>query len=264
MNDFIKVAMPYAIAAIIGFVTSLIFYLPTRKSKKLAWSILNTNLVQDFSSRLEGLEIRYDGDKVSNLSTAKIAVWNAGTETIRKDDIVSVNPPRLVAKQGVMFHRASLNDYNNDDSHFEIGRPGELSTRPFTELPVNWHYLDPRKGAVIQIVHTGVSDQDVTLEGKIIGGKLVRKPAGVPPDAIPGPTILTRRIGKRRSMILFFLWNLVSVGGAVVASDQYMDLDRPTSPILFLLLVVLLVGTLGFVISLLRSNVPEDLDFYNR
>ncbi len=259
MNDFIDQAKPYAIGGVISLIIGWILLLPTLRSKTLAWTMSSRNIVKDFSSELEGLEIRYRGEEVNNVSTAKVAVWNDGKETIRRDDIIEANPPRLTALGDVRFLYAALIDHNNDESEFAIDvSPDDKS------VAIGWYYLDPRHGAVIQIVHTGVSDEDLTLEGKTIGGKIVRKPFGVPPDTIPRPPLLERRIGKRRYILLVIVGNVFFVAVTMAQFHPLLDLE---GWFLWVAVVWTILGVLLLVILLrylLRSDVPEDLSFYDR
>ena len=258
MADFLKANFEIIIGAL-GLVASFIFR--NRRIKRISWVSNNRNIVQDFSSKLDELTIVYRNQPVDTLSTAKVAIWNDGTEPLKGEDIVRANPPRIVLNGDAKILHAKLLDQNNDDSQMttELAEDGK-------QLTLDWYYLDKNDGMVVQIIHTGANDRDIMLAGKLIGGKLNRRPIGAPPDplGIGVPRLLREKVSGRKFTLAFLSYLMVGVI-ALGYEVLYEDLSRVDSALDWILIVFFAIGFLFYIRVaqfLLRSDVPETLDFY--
>jgi hypothetical protein len=151
------------ILGLVGIITGYIFYRKGLRLREPTVSLKTNNLIQDHVSQLDGLEIRYKGHTVKNLSVTKVVFWNNGAETINNSDIVKANPLRIGGFNDVQLLDAQVITSNNDSSRIICEFNDD------NELLVTFDYLDKGHGAVIQITHTGLSSNDLTVAGQIKG-----------------------------------------------------------------------------------------------
>lgn len=154
--------------AVVGIVFSYLLFVKSKRNKEPCWDVKSNNLIRNFSSNIPKLEILYGKEKVENLTVSRIIFWNNGAETLERSHIVIANPLRISVKQGVKILDAEVLVSNNPHSDFSLIKSNdELSAR------IELEYLDKNDGAVIQIIHTGVSSIDISIDGSIKGVKRI-------------------------------------------------------------------------------------------
>lgn len=152
------------ISFVIPTFLAIFFYLKGKKEKKPTFQIRSFNLVKDFSKKVTNIGLLYAGEKVENLTITKVIFWNRGNEPIRKDDIAVADPIRIVVDNKYeIFEAEILNDAVNEANQFELVKNDNKS------ITITFDFLSHGEGVAIQIAHSGVSSEDVTLTGTIIG-----------------------------------------------------------------------------------------------
>jgi len=111
----------------------------------------------------------YAGQGIENLTATKILFWNAGRETIDSEDVaekISVH-----AKNGYKILNASVVEEKETANKFWVPSYDQ------SQAQLDFEYIDKDQGAVVQILHTGKSSEDLEIRGTIKGaGKLTRVP----------------------------------------------------------------------------------------
>ena len=151
------------LVGIAGFILAIVFYYKSKRLKEPMYAIHTENLVSDFSSILNKLEISYAGQRISSLSHTKIILWNNGRETITKADIASGDPLAITMTGNGVVIDCQVITANNPANRVTV----EL-TSPKQAL-VHFDFLDHRQGAVIQVLHTGNVSEGLAFRGTIIG-----------------------------------------------------------------------------------------------
>jgi hypothetical protein len=149
---------------VLGFITSYVFYRIQKRRRELCWSIASTILIKSYSSLFESLEIEYGEQKIENMTVSKIVFWNNGNETIDHADI-AIHPhiwPRLEDTK-ILDTRVITSSTIGNDFHAEI------IEKDIQLIALSFDYLDPQQGAVIQVIHTGVSLAPLLVGGEIKG-----------------------------------------------------------------------------------------------
>ena len=100
----------FSLTTVFGIVTvlALIVAVKSRRTKKPSWSIRSVNLIYGTPAPSDALEILYGGVRVNNLTVSKILFWNKGSDTIRGDDLVPLDPLRIQANEGTVLLRTNL------------------------------------------------------------------------------------------------------------------------------------------------------------
>jgi hypothetical protein len=100
---------------------------------------------------------------------SKVLFWNDGQDTIDRRDIETANHIRIVPSEGGKLLDARILASNNQSSRFAVELIGDGDC-----AYMDFDYLDPKQGAVMQIVHTGKSSRDIQVIGDIKGAKALR------------------------------------------------------------------------------------------
>ena len=100
------------------------------------------------------MTVNYKEEKVENFTVSKILFYNRGRETINKQDITTISPLR-VSSGNYHILDASILQVNKTSNNFKINLDREKEN-----VYLDFDYLDKNQGAVIQVVHTGLSSDD--------------------------------------------------------------------------------------------------------
>jgi hypothetical protein len=148
---------------IIGVVVSIVTYLKTRRHIGASYYISTDRLIGPMGPRFLGLEILYDGKKVSSFSSSKIFIWNRGTDAIRAGDIAPSWPLKIILSDSncVLDHRTLYCSSMHSKLSTTLEDDGQIA--------ISFDYLDPKQGAVLEVLHTGEGGP-LYLTGSIIGG----------------------------------------------------------------------------------------------
>ena len=231
--------------AIIGIILATFFYLKGKKEKKPTFQIRSFNLVKEFSKKVTNIELLYSGENVENLTITKVVFWNRGDEPIRKDDVAVADPIKIVVDSKYeIFEAEILNDIANEANRFELVKNGNKS------IIITFDFILPGEGVAVQIAHSGLSSEDITLTGTIIG-------AGKPEEIVydPDQTHIERS---------YLTLTLVCLGVFVSGCIGYIDVDNTTTIIqlilitLFFCIYVLVLHNHGFP-KKFRSFISEEM-----
>jgi hypothetical protein len=189
------------------------------------------------------------GQPFANLSVCRVAVWNAGRETIRRIDIPK-GDPFVIASQSEdhVFLDVRIEATVNSNNAVEA-----TISRDKKQIRVIFEYLDYAEGAVIQIVHTGTNSASIRLQGTVMGGGVPRNL-----DELTGFARLLRT-SDLSIIILVRAFITIALGVLVGAFASRFSLYKDVLVsvlVMLLVLALMLVTSPGF--SKLRQ-VPKGL-----
>lgn len=151
----------------------IVIAIKSQTKKSLTFSIINHNLIKDFSEKINGLTVNFKNEKVKNFSVSKFVIWNSGNSTINKSDIVSVDPLRIEDNEELTILDYEVIQSNEKSNQFKL--LDNISEGSFKKIIIEFDYIDPQQGCVIQVFHNGISPSSPDLKGKIKGiDKLTR------------------------------------------------------------------------------------------
>jgi len=135
------------------------------------WTSVTLNEVTTHTSYIEGLEVlyRYKNQQVPQLSRSNVAFWNAGGIAIRSDDKIRQDPLELHILEG--YRLLDVNPMQNTDkvNGFAIQRIDDA------RVALSFDYLGAGQGVVVQVTHTGKSDESVKMTGGFIDADNLRR-----------------------------------------------------------------------------------------
>ncbi|MEX2310494.1 MAG: hypothetical protein WD738_23200 [Pirellulales bacterium] len=218
------------------------------KRKKPTYLIYSNNIFSGLEHTVPDVEVKFRGygQQIKALTVTKIAFWNAGTETIRRQDVVKDDPITIQAKDGIVFLSAgvieSVSPLNKIDCKVNQDR---------SVVTITFEYLDRGQGANIQIFHTGSASDDITVEGTIIGAlplRRVRRDSRQPP-LWPGVVGVC---------ILWLLWGLLAIAEkfSIGLESGQPALRQPLTLETAGIIVLILTGVIGVIVYLSYIPMP--------
>ena len=134
-----------------------------REGTRVAWSVRGQNLVANYGEAVSDLSITFAGESVENLTVSKIAIWNAGTDTINSTDLVEGDLLRIVAETDARLLNVSVIQENNPPNEVRLDIAADQHS-----AVVDFRFLDSGNGIVAQVFHTGVRGKALSVEGYVV------------------------------------------------------------------------------------------------
>lgn len=180
------------------FLGIYIGYLLGRKDKCPCYKVRSNNLVKGLTQKISELEIHYHGHgaPVENVTVTRILLWNSGRDPIKASDVVKAEPITVRMKNPCTILSATLVYQQEPSNQFEITRRQDK-----TAATVSFNHMGYMEGVIVQVVHTGMSNNDLELTGRIIGPGELKK--------ISPPEGWKKRL-RDNSWILFVIGFLVA------------------------------------------------------
>jgi len=240
---------------------SIWFYNKSKKSKKPSYCVRTINLVKEKINKIDSVDILYQGDKIENLSISKLAIWNAGKETISQIDIaqndkfcIEINENNKILDHELVFEKNSANGFKLVKENNSI-------------INIDFDYFDYNEGIIIQIYHTATDDSLLKLKGSFKGtNQIVRN------DSIPKllPQVFYNAIDKKKLKPRFIkkiLGLITIILPLILIITLFLDIGKGTKiePTLFSKLLIIGFITIpywwvGFMI--LKRRVPKGFNLF--
>ena len=209
------------IGAIIGIVTSYVFYIISRTRSRLNYQTSNLQIIGNISLKLpQDFEVTVAGVRINSLQKSQIVIWNGGTTTITGDNIVDSDQLKIVFGPETKIFDANITGQSRKVNKFTV----EIDDIDENELLLNFDFLDKKDGVIIEVLHT-----DNKFEPKISG-------------TIKG------------------LQNGIKYKGQISYLDYNKKLSRSKYLVFFgiILLATILIGTLVYFMAItLAKNIDE-------
>lgn len=162
LNENSYITLIAFICTVASVILAIYFYYKSIKKKKPTYTVRNINIINESIKYLNSIHISFYNYKIDNLSISKIALWNAGKDTINHTDIAKNDKIRIVIDSKYEILDCSILYQKNPANSFEIS-----ISKNKKEIIINFDYFDYNEGIVIQLFHTGSSSQDLEIAGSI-------------------------------------------------------------------------------------------------
>ncbi len=224
------------VIGILGIITGYILYRRGLKLRLPSWDIRTNNLINNFSSKISKLDIKFDNKEISNLSVSKIVFWNEGREVIDKEDISKSNYLRITpSKESVKILDCKVISRNSDASNFEVLLDPEKN-----EARLIFDYLNFRWGAVFEVIHTGIESKDIDIVGSIKGvEKINKKKISRVPESEIVSIFYTKNMSTSMKRIIYSIHSMILAGLVLWVFKETLTLALFLSTIPFLGLFLL-------------------------
>lgn len=166
----------FLILAVVSVLISIILYIKSKKEKELVFIAKSFELIENATSSIDNLTIKYGNENVEALTLTKLSLWNNGKATIDAKDVVDSDKLRVELPESIKIYSAviemTVKKYNCIKLYIEDNK-----------IIINFDFLDYGDGAIINFYHNGTSEQNIRLTGTLKGALPV-KPA-VEVDNLP-------------------------------------------------------------------------------
>ncbi|MFV9927887.1 MAG: hypothetical protein AB8U91_05275 [Candidatus Midichloria sp.] len=109
----------------------------------------------------ENIEIFFLGKKVEKLHKTLIYMWNSGNQIVKSEDLKTIDRLKISTEESAKILSVNIVKSTRDVINFSLMKNNE-------EYEVNFDYLDPTDGVVIEILHTG-EPENLTFSGTVMG-----------------------------------------------------------------------------------------------
>ena len=260
---------PYAntlsfLFGILGIIFTIYFYIKGKKTRKPVYMVRTVNLVRKNIKKIDKINILYNGNSINDLSITKIAFWNDGKETIDNKDVAKTNPLRLSINNDSMFLDAKIIYQKNVANDFNIS-----ISKDHKYININFDYFDFEEGIVLQIIHTGNKNNDISLEGQIKSVKNILRKEN---KSFILPINIIEILQSKKIYKPFIGWSIIVIGIAIMIGTLipsfvdylFMEPDYKKNK----LLLIIFTELLGFIyillgLSFLKRNTPKGFDIFN-
>jgi hypothetical protein len=243
---------------ILGILLGCYFYFRGKREKKPQVRMKSFNLISQsvVEVKPEKIGITYLGNPIENMTVTNVALWNSGREPIRKEDILSTEPLRILTKEGFRILDAEVVQVNNDTNNLRCQLIED------NEVIIDFDYLEKGDGTVIQVFHTGNKNDDLQFKGKVIGASLAMEKRP-----------LTNKLTSWKYFPFLSLFVVAVVFPLAVITTvtalkntKHLSVGNLTAGIVLLLIVVLLFAILLYDgwMEVREQTVPSSLDYFGR
>ena len=168
----------FLVLAIAGILSSIYFYIRSRRERRLVFHVRTFPLIRKSIGTVPELSIAYRGKPVTTLSLTRLALWNAGSQTITKADIVASEPLRVRAEGEGEILAAQVSFTRRPAAHLAANLDA-------MSILLSFDFLDQSDGGILDIYHSG------TLKFGVVGIIL-----GCPSISVADPTVVWERRGN--------------------------------------------------------------------
>lgn len=242
---------------IIGLIPTYYFYKKSIRIKEPIYSIKSVNVISDYASTYPNLTVSYIGEKVKSFTVSKVLFFNRGAIALDRDDLAPLNPLRIEVSSGKILD-ATVLQVNNPSSDFTV----DLN-RAFQLFMIDFDYLNQHQGAVIEVIHTGLSSRDIDVVGDM---KDVKKLGRLSPLSmrIAPQSNLKRAIGN----IALLLLSLLTLTTLIVTAYEFFrsginGFISYLFPTTLLLIALLLILAMSYSILFPRTVIPKGLEKFH-
>ena len=190
-------------------------------------------------------------------------IWNDGSATIVKEDVISADPLTVHIEDPYKIVRAEITQATNSKNGFS-----ESVSQDKRKVNLGLSFVDPGEGIVLRILHTGESSADLSVVGRI-------KDAGAVRCSLTDNPLSIERGRKISIRVLISTLFLISLGIASnrwlesIAKQKFGAREGIESLLLALVLATGFIALYGLISGLifrriLKDNVPRGFEkFYD-
>jgi hypothetical protein len=170
----ILLGLIFGAIGVLSIPIGIILHRKSRRIRKLVCESMSTRLIAgDEINHIESLEIFYDKEPIENLTHTILVVANAGNEWIEGNEVPSDSPITIKIRSKYRILDANVVSFEKDSTSHAC-RISDDGMRAF----LDFDYIDSQDSLILTVHHTGKSDHDITIEGKLKGGSIFHKHVG--------------------------------------------------------------------------------------
>jgi hypothetical protein len=229
-----------SLIGLVGIGLAIVFAFYVRPRPRLASQVNSLELLGNNQALPKEIEFFFRGQKVPKVTLSRIAIWNMGNVTFRRDQIVAADPLRIVTSSGSEVLDARILDRTREVNDFSCAVRESRN-----EVECTFDYLDSRDGASVEVIHTG----DAKLQ---VVGTLRGVPKAVLVVAVPKAPETKQTAPLSRFGAVMLGATLVLIGASLLAFGLVSDHESKLGA----LLVGFALAFLGVVALAFLGRIP--------
>ena len=236
----------------------------TNKRKKEIMYLRNTySVIQKGENIIPELNIEYKNRKITDFNITKYVIWNGGNEVLERNNMVIEKPLQIVSEnKNTVILDAQIIKVSEQTNRISIRSMED------NKIELEFEYIEPENGAVIQVLHTGKAD--LKVEGKIKGGKAIKNI-----DRISTKKLSNQKRKRFLSVLMVIMMIDLTFMGIIsllttwnVISQRELKLSIVESNIVFrmfisIVLVVMMILVIYVTVEIIKRefffNIPSSL-----
>lgn len=151
-----------ALVSVASAVFAIFTWVNGKERKRIGYVLRTNSIVRGGDGHIENLSITYNGSEVDSVLITKIAIWNSGNRVLSPGDFAALDPLAIGFGTNRLLDSQLLCE-SEDNNQIQINNSRK------DDLCISFDYIEPGQGAVIQLIHTGQSEE-ISIRGKIKGG----------------------------------------------------------------------------------------------
>lgn len=155
---------------VIPIALTLFLYYRSKPLKLIYFASRTFPVITDRSDKIDGLQITISGRSAYIVSMTRFAIWNAGNQTIDSRDISESDPMTVCTCKHIDVFYAKILERTRQANQIRLGKISEYPN----SYRIEFDYLDPNDGVLLDIVHSGDVFQEFELTGSIKGGAIIK------------------------------------------------------------------------------------------
>lgn len=152
--------------SIIVGIYGLYYRIKSVKVKKLSFE--KSHLAKELPKTLQISNLEKIDNNNHLASVSNVVIWNSGNMVIYDTDFPKKKKLTINISDSAEIFNLKLIFNNDTDNNINF-------TIEKNHISIDFDFLEPKKGFIIEILHNGESDSDLAINGRIIGGKEVRR-----------------------------------------------------------------------------------------
>ena len=158
-----------SICSIAAFLFAIVTWLIGRNKKNICFRKHSYNLIKNGKTLLPDLVVQYKHKSILDLSITRFAIWNGGNDVINCDDVVISKPLTIYSSnENTVLLNTNIITQSDETNNFVLREASEKQSI------IDFDYVNPKEGVVIQLIHTG-SINNIVFSCKIKGGKEIKR-----------------------------------------------------------------------------------------
>lgn len=183
-----------SIIAILSFLYAIICQQRNREKKEFSYCLKSNYLIRKRKRKFNKLFVTYGGKQIEDLCISKFTIWNSGNKTLNHADMVESRELTIFVLNDSEILEAEIICCSEETNRFVLEIVDNHTVK------IRFDYVDKKEGVVIQVMHTGESD--IQISCKIKGGKQIKQT-----DNIKTENIIYRALNSRlyEKLIMSFI-----------------------------------------------------------
>ncbi|MGE0280006.1 MAG: hypothetical protein AB7P20_05255 [Rhizobiaceae bacterium] len=157
------------VGALIGLFGVLIAIYQTyrRKIPGIAYQASGQRIIRHPRTLKRRVQVKFDDVEITDLSSTQILIWNSGSTSIRREDIVGKDRITIEFSESTRVFEATIAAVTRKENGFEL----KADFQSPSKVIADFEFLDPADGVALRILHSGTFDKIPKIRGTVVGAK---------------------------------------------------------------------------------------------